>query len=60
MAFFAQVSDPSLGGTYMTFFNTVANLGNKVSCISETLNARRPVIAIHFVPLTRDAFTHQI
>ncbi|EZG67150.1 putative acetyl-coenzyme A transporter [Gregarina niphandrodes] len=29
MAFFAQVSDVSMGGTYMTFFNTVANLGNK-------------------------------
>ena len=27
MAFFAKVSDPAIGGTYMTFLNTVANLG---------------------------------
>ncbi|XP_059477297.1 acetyl-coenzyme A transporter 1 isoform X2 [Neocloeon triangulifer] len=27
MAFFAQVSDPAVGGTYMTLLNTVANLG---------------------------------
>ncbi|EQC41516.1 hypothetical protein SDRG_01481 [Saprolegnia diclina VS20] len=29
MAFFAQVSDPSIGGTYMTYLNTVSNLGSK-------------------------------
>ncbi|CBZ55594.1 putative acetyl-CoA transporter [Neospora caninum Liverpool] len=29
MAFFAQVSDPRIGGTYMTFLNTVTNLGVK-------------------------------
>ena len=29
MAFFARVSDPSIGGTAMTLFNTVANLGSK-------------------------------
>jgi len=28
MAFFAQVSDPSIGGTYMTMLNTIANLGS--------------------------------
>jgi len=28
MAFFAKVSDPAIGGTYMTFLNTVHNLGN--------------------------------
>ena len=28
MAFFAKVSDPRIGGTYMTLLNTVANLGN--------------------------------
>lgn len=28
MAFFAKVSDPSIGGTYMTFLNTVHNIGN--------------------------------
>eukprot|EP00914_Ancora_sagittata_P001558 GHVO01003926.1.p1 GENE.GHVO01003926.1~~GHVO01003926.1.p1 ORF type:complete len:229 (+),score=26.91 GHVO01003926.1:92-778(+) len=29
MGFFAKVADPAIGGTYMTFLNTVANLGNK-------------------------------
>jgi len=29
MAFFAQISDPTIGGTYMTMLNTVANLGSK-------------------------------
>jgi len=28
MAFFARVSDPRIGGTYMTLLNTLANLGN--------------------------------
>ncbi|XP_049809604.1 acetyl-coenzyme A transporter 1 [Schistocerca nitens] len=27
MAFFARISDPAVGGTYMTLLNTVANLG---------------------------------
>lgn len=27
MAFFARISDPALGGTYMTLLNTLANLG---------------------------------
>ncbi|XP_033208193.1 acetyl-coenzyme A transporter 1 [Belonocnema kinseyi] len=27
MAFFAKISDPAVGGTYMTFLNTIANLG---------------------------------
>lgn len=31
MAFFAQISDISIGGSSMTFFNTMANLGSKVS-----------------------------
>lgn len=29
MAFFSKVSDPSIGGSYMTLLNTVANLGAK-------------------------------
>jgi len=29
MAFSAKVSDPRIGGTYMTLLNTVANLGGK-------------------------------
>ena len=28
MAFFARISDPVIGGTYMTLLNTFANLGN--------------------------------
>lgn len=28
MAFFARISDPAVGGTYMTFLNTITNLGN--------------------------------
>lgn len=27
MAFFARISDPLVGGTYMTLLNTVTNLG---------------------------------
>ncbi|CCI49234.1 hypothetical protein ABG067_000630 [Albugo candida] len=29
MNFFARISDPSIGGTYMTFLNTISNLGSK-------------------------------
>lgn len=29
MSFFARVSDPAIGGTYMTLLNTVTNLGSK-------------------------------
>lgn len=29
MAFFARISDPAMGGTYMTLLNTFANLGTK-------------------------------
>lgn len=29
MAFFAQIADPSIGGTYMTMLNTISNLGSK-------------------------------
>ena len=28
MAFFNRVSDPTIGGTYMTMLNTITNLGN--------------------------------
>lgn len=30
IALFARVSDPSIAGTYITFLNTMANLGNKL------------------------------
>lgn len=29
MAYFAKIADPTIGGTYMTLLNTVANLGSK-------------------------------
>lgn len=29
MAFFSRVSDPIIGGTYMTLLNTIANIGGK-------------------------------
>uniref|UniRef100_A0A6V3DJ58 Acetyl-coenzyme A transporter 1 n=1 Tax=Heterosigma akashiwo TaxID=2829 RepID=A0A6V3DJ58_HETAK len=29
MAFFSKISDPAIGGTYMTLLNTIANLGTK-------------------------------
>uniref|UniRef100_A0A0G4GMN0 Major facilitator superfamily associated domain-containing protein n=1 Tax=Chromera velia CCMP2878 TaxID=1169474 RepID=A0A0G4GMN0_9ALVE len=31
MSFFAKISDPSIGGTYMTFLNTIANAGGTLS-----------------------------
>ncbi|CAD5212992.1 unnamed protein product [Bursaphelenchus okinawaensis] len=54
MAFFAQISDPKIGGTYMTLLNTLSNLGgnwpstfvlsvtdffNKKNCVSSTTKA---------------------
>jgi PAT family acetyl-CoA transporter-like MFS transporter 1 len=33
MAFFAKVSDPQIGGTYMTFLNTVTNMGNYLTFV---------------------------
>jgi len=27
MSFFAKISDPAVGGTYMTLLNTICNLG---------------------------------
>jgi MFS transporter, PAT family, solute carrier family 33 (acetyl-CoA transportor), member 1 len=29
MSFFSKIADPSIGGTYMTLLNTMANLGSK-------------------------------
>lgn len=31
MAFGAKISDPKIGGTYMTLLNTVANLGGRTA-----------------------------
>lgn len=29
MSFFSRISDPVIGGSYMTLLNTIANVGNK-------------------------------
>jgi len=29
MAFFSRISDPTIGGTYMTLLNTIANVGGR-------------------------------
>lgn len=34
MAFTAKVSDPAVGGTYMTLLNTVTNLGTSPSLLT--------------------------
>lgn len=34
MSFFTKVADPSIGGTYMTLLNTIANLGSKWTAAS--------------------------
>ena len=34
MAFFARISDPAMGGTYMTMLNTMSNLGGQAHCRS--------------------------
>jgi MFS transporter, PAT family, solute carrier family 33 (acetyl-CoA transportor), member 1 len=33
MSFFAQISDPKIGGTYMTLLNTLSNLGKTRACL---------------------------
>jgi PAT family acetyl-CoA transporter-like MFS transporter 1 len=38
MAFFATVSDPKIGGTYMTLLNTLTNLGKKNKYLFENSN----------------------
>jgi len=43
MAFHAKVSDPIIGGTYMTLLNTVSNLGKYTTCTS-LLPARVPCV----------------
>ena len=61
MAFFAKVSDPNIGGTYMTFLNTISNLGSKwpnsvalwflpkltvASCVSQGLEQATRTLAV--------------
>ena len=31
MGFYAKISDPAIGGTYMTYLNTITNMGSKVN-----------------------------
>ena len=38
MAFFAQVSDPAIGGTYMTLLNTITNFGKSDSSLSVSMS----------------------
>ena len=40
MAFYAKVSDPAIGGTYMTLLNTVSNLGEFVSSLTNCLTVK--------------------
>ena len=48
MSFHAQISDPSIGGTYMTLLNTLSNLGkllrNQVSRVTPHNKIRGPFI----------------
>ena len=41
MAFFARISDPAMGGTYMTMLNTMSNLGGQAHCRSFVLGKHR-------------------
>jgi hypothetical protein len=43
MAFFAKVSDPAIGGTYMTLLNTVCNFGKFFVCVVHLTDFGRPV-----------------
>ena len=40
MAYFAKVSDPAIGGTYMTMLNTIANLGYRWKTLATYLVPR--------------------
>lgn len=49
MAFFARISDPAIGGTYMTLLNTVFNLGGNwpatlALCLVDPLSSKQCVI----------------
>ncbi len=37
VSFFAKVSDKKIGGTYMTFLNTMSNLGKKAALFAFNL-----------------------
>eukprot|EP00041_Stephanoeca_diplocostata_P011687 m.193317 g.193317 ORF g.193317 m.193317 type:complete len:553 (+) comp18631_c1_seq1:103-1761(+) len=69
MAFFAKVSDPAIGGTYMTLLNTVANLGSLLtkqvvtygvdyttvkSCTSGSATAQADAFASLTCPIAHD------
>jgi len=51
MSFFARVSDPALGGTYMTLLNTLGNLGGKwpptvTFYLVDALTCKEPTCAV--------------
>lgn len=46
MAFFARVADPAIGGTAMTLFNTVANLGAGNRLGGKALSGSRPAVLV--------------
>lgn len=48
MAFFSKIADPSIGGTYMTLLNTVANLGSKWPNF----------LALYFLPSLSTSYCH--
>ena len=51
MAFFATVSDPKIGGTYMTLLNTLTNLGKRTNLSILKILLRHFQVAIGFLPL---------
>ena len=51
MAFFARISDPAVGGTYMTLLNTLCNLGGNwpntmILWMTDSLTWRKCVNAV--------------
>lgn len=64
MAFFAKISDPTIGGTYMTLLNTVSNLGKRHSDRRQVMNMYRSLslhqrIFSRFVRVV-DAYDHYL
>lgn len=63
MAFFAKISDPAVGGTYMTLLNTVCNLGGNwptavVLWLVDVLTWRRCDLAVTTTTDTNDINDH--
>ena len=47
MAFFARISDPAMGGTYMTMLNTLSNLGGSHQQSKSTFDVKQGQHALH-------------